>query len=537
MNRSHASAFPWFGRLRRLALPLLLLTALVVAACGRSADKAPAEDPSTGTATVWTCSMHPQIALPEPGQCPICGMDLIPREGGEPAAADAHDHGAMEAGGMEHGNPEPSATVWTCSMHPQIALPEPGQCPICGMDLIPREDSAPADADARDHGAMEAGGLEHAGGSRGEPAGWACAMNCVPPLPEPGPCPVCGMTMVPVGGAGSGGGTALELSPQAVERASIRTSLVRRRFVERELRVPGEVAPDEGRLSQVSAWIGGRVTAVRGARVGETVRAGTPLYELYGSDLLSAQRELLQPGTASGARERLRRWGVGEAQLERVLAAGEPLETLTIDAPSSGRVLERLVEPGRTVKAGDPLFALADLGRVWVQLEIDESDLALVEPGTAASLRPEGLSGDWFEATVAFVDPVVDTRGRTARARVELDNPGGRLRPGQFVEGRLSLPVKVDGAAPLAVPESAVLHGGERDLVYVETAPGRFEPREVHLGLQGGEWRVVLHGLEPGERVVVQGAFRIDSALQIRGAASLMQPQGGAAGGGHRHGS
>lgn len=461
-------------RILRGTLPALLLgIAVLLAACGGE-SRTPASEPTPAAAdTVWTCSMHPQIALPEPGDCPICGMDLILRVERGPAAGDPH----IDAG-MDHGNAPPT--------------------------------DAP---------------------------GWACAMNCVPPLPEPGDCPVCGMTMVPVGGAVGAGGTALELSRDAIERASIRTSPVRRRFVERELRVPGEVAVDEGRLNQVSAWVGGRVTAVHGARVGETVRAGAPLYELYGPELLAAQRELLQPQAVAGARERLRRWGVGEAQLERVFAAGAPLETLTIDAPVGGRVLKRLVEPGRTVAAGAPLFELADLDRVWVQLEIDEGDLALVAPGTAVRLRPEGLPGQELEASVAFVDPVVDPQGRTARARVELANPQGRLRPGQFVEGRLALPIKVDGAAPLAVPASAVLRGGERDLVYVETAPGRFEPREVRLGLQGGEWRIVLHGLEAGERVVTLGAFRIDSALQIRGAASLMQPTGGGpAGGEHDHG-
>lgn len=424
------------------------------------------------------------------------------------------------------------ATSWTCSMHPQIQLPEAGDCPICGMDLIPmKQDHAGQDASAT----ASAPTIEsHDGRSMstaepGEPVGYACAMNCVPPLPEAGDCPVCGMMMVAVdaGGQEVDGTPILTLSPSAMARADIQTSTVRRRFIERSLQVQGEAALDEGSISHVVAWTGGRITAIHGARIGETVRRGDPLYELYSPDLIAAQRELLLDPGHPGPRGRLRQWGIADRELDQVIERGKARETLLIRSGSTGTVMRRFVEPGHMVTPGAMIVELANLETVWAQLSIDEADLPLVSPGLEATLHPEGLPGQRITGEITFVDPVVEASGRRARARVPIDNREAGLRPGQFLRASLDLPIRVDGKAPLSIPESAVLFTGERSLVYVESAPGQFKPREVQLGAGNGEWRAILHGLEAGESVVTQGAFRIDSALQIRGQASLMQPASG----------
>ncbi len=410
---------------------------------------------------------------------------------------------------------EDAGSVWTCSMHPQIRMNQPGDCPICGMELV----TAKEPTEARSTDSMH-DGMDHDTDS----GGWACAMNCVPPLPEPGECPVCGMDMVPVEGSKSDKTPELSLSEEAARRAGISTSIVRRRFVTRELQVPGEVSVAEDRLSEIRTWVAGRVTAIHGARPGERVREGRPLYELYSPELLAAQRELLLPATREAARERLRLWGIAREDLEAIIAGGQVRETLPVRAEAGGIVLERLVEPGAQLAAGSRLFRLAELDLLWGQLWIDQVDLPHIDEGAGVTIRVDGLPGEEIRAEIAFIDPVLQAGERRARARVLLANAEGRLRVGQLLRAELEVPIRVDGRAPLSIPESAVLFGGERTLVYVQSAPGRYQPREILVGPAGDGWRAVLQGLEPGEEVVAEGAFRIDSALQIRGAASLMQP-------------
>ena len=357
----------------------------------------------------------------------------------------AHDHSVD--------NPE-SPTVWTCSMHPQIQLSEPGSCPICGMDLIPV--------------------------------------------------------------AASGGDTLAANEVQLTERARA-LARVRTARVERlqeagvGARLLGRVEPDERRLSTVTTWIGGRIDRLHLRVTGERVRRGQTIATLYSpevysahQDLLAAKRQLTRlaqasPETRSAAeaalestRERLRLLGIPDSALASMEGAARPQRQVSIRSPFAGTVMARSATEGMYVQAGAALYQVADLSRVWVQLEAYERDLAGLALGQHVTLTFEAVPAREFEGTIAFIEPMVDARRRIARVRVELDNPAGVLRPGMFAQARIDALGAEDGEAPLVIPASAALFTGRRSVVYVESAHdegtnARYAATVVRLGAPQGD--------------------------------------------------
>jgi Cu(I)/Ag(I) efflux system membrane fusion protein len=395
--------------------------------------------------------------------------------GGGPATGAGHDHADHAA--------DAAPTVWTCSMHPQIQLPEFGQCPICFMDLIPLEDGGGEGLGPRD----------------------------------------------------------LKLSASAAALAEIATAPVERRLAERELALVGKVTVDETRQRVITARVPGRLDRLVVAATGGEVARGEPLAEIYSPELYRARAELLaareavrrgDPGARvnlASAEERLRLWDLDP---DRVAASGG--DRVPITAPLAGTVVRKDAVEGAYVGTGQPLFAIADLSRVWVQLEAYERDLAWLAVGQDVTFTAVALPGEEFTGSVALIDPVLDERTRTVRVRVEAANPDGRLRPGMLARGVVAAELAADGRpaagreieAPLLVPASAPLLTGERAVVYVRR-PGDepvFTGVDVVLGPRAGDWYVVRDGLQEGDEVVVNGAFKLDSALQIVAATSMMLP-------------
>ncbi len=393
-------------------------------------------------------------------------------------------------GGHDHGNEDASAGIaaqtWTCSMHPQIRQDQPGDCPICGMDLIPlaTDDTGPDSP------------------------------------------------------------TAVTLSERAARLAQLETEVVGLGAITQpERRLLGRVEVDETRLRQITTWIGGRIDRLHLATTGAVVRPGQTVATLYSPELLAAHQDLLaavelrrrladaNPAARASAlaaldavRERLHLLGLPPERIAALETQAEPVRQQQVVAGAGGIVLERMVTEGSWVEAGAPLYRVADLSRVWVQLDAYETDLPAIALGATVQLASDALPGRSFAGRVAFIDPILDPERRTARVRVEAANPDGRLRPGVFVTARL------EGTAGtveerLTVPRSAVLLTGKRAIVYVEVAGAErptYQAREVELGPRAGERYPVLAGLEAGERVVTKGAFALDADLQIRGGASLM---------------
>jgi Cu(I)/Ag(I) efflux system membrane fusion protein len=401
-------------------------------------------------------------------------------------------------------------------------------------------------------------------------------------------CPICGMDLVPVAPEGGGGERdALVLGEGARRAISARTAPVERRPLVREIRTAGEVALDETRVTYVAARVDGRVEEVFANFPGAVVNAGDHLVRLYSPALLTTQEELLVATRAAAGvtasplvenvRRRLRLWGVTDAEVDEVVRSGVARTDVTVHAPRGGTILEKSVREGQYVKEGDALYTIADLGVVWLEVQVYESDLPLVRFGQEVELRLEALPFERVTGTVGFVEPVVDAARRTVSLRVVVQNARGRLKPGMYALATIRVPLGTGGlpaptglegrfacrmhpfaiadapgdcpecgmplervpgerppapAAPppvLAVPAEAVLTTGRRSLVYVEEEPGRYRWREPVLGPRAGDWFLVLGGLEEGDRVVVRGAFMIDSQFQVTGRPSLLYP-GGAGG-------
>jgi Cu(I)/Ag(I) efflux system membrane fusion protein len=440
---------------------------------------------------------------------------------------------------------------------------------------------------------------------------WTCSMDPQVRLPKPGDCPICGMDLVPVRrSAGDDEPRVLELSEGAAALADVQTALVERRHVAHEVRMVGKVMPDETRLADLTTWVAGRLDRLFVDFTGVTVREGDHMVEIYSPELYSAQQELLSAvasvermearpdsvlldssrAMVDAARERLRLWGLTPEQIEAIVERGTVEEHVVLHAPAGGVVIHKNALEGQFVETGSHLFTIADLSRVWVMLDGYETDLAWLRYGQDVEFTTQAYPGQVFHGRVAFIDPVLDDTTRTVKVRLNVDNPDLMLKPDMFVSATVKavlsprdrvidttlagkwmcpmhpeeladeagkcgecgmnlVPVEELGfaaasaeAPPLVIPATAPLITGKRAVVYVRL-PDRelptFEGREVMLGPRGGDWYVVHSGLSEGELVVVNGAFKLDSELQIRAKPSMMNPEGGRPGGampGHDHG-
>jgi Cu(I)/Ag(I) efflux system membrane fusion protein len=398
----------------------------------------------------------------------------------------------------DHIHDEKQVEWWTCSMHPQIKLQEPGQCPICFMDLIPVETEDSGD--------------------------------------------------IP---------TELKMSPAAMKLAEISTALVRRGAAEVKIQLSGKVAIDESRLGKITAWVPGRLEKLYVNYTGISVNRGDPLVELYSPDLYVAQAELLQALrytqeaesnlaresariTLEASREKLSQLGLSANQISEIETRGTAVDRINIQSPVSGVVTHKNAIEGLYVAKGTKIYTIADLSQVWVVLDAYESDLLWMKEGQAVSFSVEAIPGRTFSGKVFFVDPILNEKTRTIEVRLNVDNTGKLLKPGMFVRATVQSITKrgKKGELPLLVPASAVLKTGKRAMVYIRKPDSEepvFEGREIQLGARAGDEYIVLSGLEEGEKVVVKGNFKIDSAMQIAGKSSMMNPEGGMAVTGHEH--
>lgn len=394
--------------------------------------------------------------------------------GSSGSSAAAHEH---------HGE---TGQIWTCSMHPQIRMNEPGSCPICGMDLIPLA-SMEEDMD---------------------------------PM-------------------------SVHMTASAMKLASVQTMVVGTGGGAGSLRLTGKVVPDERRVYAQASHVAGRVEELLVNFTGETVQKGQVLARVFSPELVTAQEELLeahrvreaQPYLYAAARGKLRNWKLSDAQIDAIIRAGTANGVVAILADVSGVVVEKKTDLGDYVKRGDVLYEVADLSRLWALFDLYESDLGRIRKGDTVRFTVRSLPGKTFKGRIDFIDPMVDPATRVARARMELADPQGALKPGMFAIGTVQAKPRHGDAGALAVPRTAVLWTGPRSVVYVRVGEGQFRLREVVLGTVMGDDVVITSGLKAGEEIVVHGTFMVDAAAQLSGAPSMMSPQGGPMPAGHDHGN
>jgi multidrug efflux pump subunit AcrA (membrane-fusion protein) len=360
----------------------------------------------------------------------------------------------------------------------------------------------------------------------------------------PGKSPM-GMDLVPVcedeGGTDAG---TVRVSPDMIQNIGVRTARVERRDLSRRVRAVGRVDYDERLVDHVHTKIQGWVERLYVEYEGEMVKRGQPLLELYSPELVSTQEELLLaaryrdmtsespfPDVSEGGsalfdatRRRLELWDIPERDVDRLLSTGEVRKSLTLYAPSSGVVTHLMVRKGMEVSPNNNLYTIADLSRVWLHADVYEYELPWIATGQKGRVELSYLPGRSFEGEVTYVYPFLDPKTRTARVRIELANDDLTLKPDMFANVTIETEVH---RGVLAIPEEAVIRSGQRNLVIVALAEGRFEPRDLEIGIDSGDgWLEARAGLHEGEKIVTSGQFLIDSESKLREAVQKLLSAG-----------
>jgi RND family efflux transporter MFP subunit len=437
--------------------------------------------------------------------------------------------GGYLVGRHSHDLPPDKATVtakeeahqYTCSMHPFIIREKPGLCPICGMQLVPVKKDVAA-------GATTERKITH----------WVSSMDPTYIRDAPGKDAM-GMDLVPVYDK-SGGGGGVTIDPATSQNMGVRIAPVTRQDIARSIKTIGVVTADESRQSSINSKVEGWIERLYVDQTGKPVAKGAPLLEIYSPDLVSAQQEYLlalrnserlaanpYPEIAAGAqrlrdaaRTRLKYWDISDKQISALEQNGEPQKTLTLYSPTGGIVMMKKALTGMRVMPGEELLQITDLSKIWVDAQLYEYQLPAIKVGQSAEIILPYSIGTVLRGRIAYIYPTLSGETRTARARIELANPGLELKPEMYVD------VRIDGAkkaAALVVPVEAILDSGEQQTIFVARGEGRFEPRIVRTGVRNENGSVeILDGLKDGEQVVVSAQFMLDSESRLREAVQKM---------------
>ncbi len=384
------------------------------------------------------------------------------------STSEHHDHGIEE-------------TIWTCSMHPQIRMDEPGLCPLCAMDLIPLQSSGSGDASI-----------------------------------DP---------------------DAIQLSNEAIALANILTTKVNRQNPVKDVRLYGTIQVDERLSHSQTSHVSGRIEKLFVNFTGESVKEGQVIATIYSPELLTAQQELIEAAKMQeldsslieAVRRRLRLWKMSDAQINQIEQSGEITPHIDITANTSGIVVSKNINQGDYISPGTVLFDIANLSQVWGVFDAYESDLPFLKRGDKIEYTLQSLPGKTFSGTISFINPILDPVTRTAKIRVETSNPRGDLMPEMYASATVSAQLK-QFDNELVIPKSSILWTGKRSIVYVKqqhTETPAFMLREVELGPSLGDSYVILSGINDGDEIVTNGAYTIDASAQLAGKRSMMNDEAG----------
>jgi RND family efflux transporter MFP subunit len=491
------------------------------------------------TVPAYVCPMHPEVTSDRPGErCSKCGMRLVPT-------------GATRDYPKEH-------KTYTCPMHPEFLTDDPNErCPKCGMKVVEKkaEDRGPGTGDISP---------THAAGPHPEQGPQAMGrerkvlfyrnpMN--PKVTSPVPAKdEMGMDYVPVyadevapAEGGVAGMATVEISSDGIRLSGVQTEPAVIERVARSVRTVGTVTADETRIRHVHTKIAGWVEKLFVNFTGQLVRKGQPILSIYSQELLASQQEFLRARetaakfTASelqevrrggeellqSAEQRLRLFDVPEDFIAELKRTGQPKRAVTLLAPVSGFVTAKEVFEGQQIEPAMELFTITDLSRVWIEADFYEYEARALHVGQKAKVTLPYDPSRQLAGRVTYVYPTLNLESRTLRVRLEFQNPDFGLKPGMFANVELPL----DAAEGVVIPDSAVIDTGERQIVFVSLGGGRFEPREVKLGVRSSGKAQVLLGVAAGEQVVTRANFLLDSESQLRAAIAGMKKTSD-----HKHG-
>jgi RND family efflux transporter MFP subunit len=437
----------------------------------------------------WYDAMNPSHHYTQPGKAPD-GMDLVPRYAEKPPSptgqgANSQAQNTANALGMssKDGTGERRVLYWFDPMHPAYKSDKPGIAPDCGMTLVPKyaEDES--------------------------------------------------MAKMPMG--------TVTITPEKQVLAGVRTAVVVRKSLVREIRTTAQIVADETRIAHVHVKVAGYVDKVYVDFVGQLIKKGQPLFTLYSPDLVSTQEEYLiakrgnvalgnapfqeiAEGSQSllqSSRQRLKLWDISDEQIKELDTTGKVNKYLTFYSPITGFVTDRKAFPQTSVTPDTELYTVSDLSTVWADADIYEYEVPFVHLGQRVTLTLSYYPGKTYAGTISYIYPTVDPQTRTVKARIQIPNPGYVLKPQMFADAKL----RVDYGTKILVPQEAVLNSGTEQHVFVVHEGGLFEPRKVSIGPVVDGNAVILSGLKAGETIVVSGNFLIDSESNLKGAMSGMQ--------------
>jgi len=386
----------------------------------------------------------------------------------EQATVETHDH-----------TTETAAQHWTCSMHPQIDMPEAGQCPICGMDLILKDSNADE------------------------------ALN----------------------------ENSFKMTKNAMALANVQTVVIGEETENAKakklgvLRLSGTIKANDKASAMQTAHFGGRLERLYYKTEGEVVGKGALLASVYSPELVTAQNELLeamkvkelQPELYKAVRNKLKNWKISEKQIEQLERTQKVQTNFKMYANVSGTIDKIFAQEGDHVKEGTPLFMISNLSTVWAVFDVYEQDISNIKIGQELAIKTNAYPNEVIHAKINFIDPILNAKNRSIAVRATLQNRKNKLKPGMLIFSTVNVHSNKKENTSVQVPKTAVLWTGKRSVVYVKTSEGVFELREVVLGADLGEVYQVVSGLDLGEEIVVNGTFTVDAVAQLQGKPSMME--------------
>lgn len=472
-------------------------------------------------ALCYVSPKNPNFIKEAPGKDPE-GNELVPVY---PTAPGAKPTGPTVAVAPQA---ERKIKHWVSSMDPKYIRDKPGK-DYMGMDLVPVYEEAPAVAPATP---KEGRKIKY----------WVSPMDPGYVRDKPGKAP-CGMDMVPVyEEVGEEAPGTIKISPATIQSMGVRTAKVEVRPLSRMTLAVGLVNYNERNLATITTKVNGWVDRLYVNATGDPVRKGQTLLSIYSPDLVSTQEEYLlalrnlkamktspvkematgAQRLAEASRRRLEYFDIGAGQINTLERTGQVKKNLTLASPATGIVTKRMVTQGMYVQAGMPLLEVADLSTIWVDADIYQYELPWIKVGQLVTMSLDYLPGETFQGKIDYLYPYLKEATRTAKVRLRFPNPQLKLKPEMFAQVKIESPV-IHNA--VVVPADAVLDTGLKQHVFIALGQGRFEPREVKLGVLGNDgMREVLSGLKGGEDVVISAQFMLDSESRFREAVQLMMP-------------